>query len=141
MPIRSRNHRRGRRLREQSGIPYELSGSKLLIGGSKTDHTPQPLDGLIRSNEVTLVDFAWILVDEEVPFGIIKDADETNQTLMSGVEAKAKFIDVNYVNVNAFYFYFTPILAEIDVKDIFYVLPCSYSQKGCFFTCKTLCVC
>ena len=50
-------------------------------------------------------------------------------------------IDVNYVNVNAFYFYFTPIMAEIDVKDIFYVLPCSYSQKGCFFTCKTLCVC
>ena len=32
-----------------------------------------------------------------------------------------------------FYFYFTPILAEIDVKDIFYVLPCSYSQKGCCF--------
>ena len=31
-------------------------------------------------------------------------------------------IDVNYVNVNAFYFYFTPILAEIDVKDIFYLL-------------------
>ena len=41
-----------------------------------------------------------------------------------------KFIDVNYVNVNAFYFYFTPILVEIDVKDNFYVLPCSYSQKG-----------
>jgi hypothetical protein len=39
-------------------------------------------------------------------------------------------IDVNYVNVNAFYFYFTPILVEIDVKDNFYVLPCSYSQKG-----------
>ena len=38
-------------------------------------------------------------------------------------------IDVNYVNVNAFYFYFTPILVEIDVKDNFYVLPCSYSQK------------
>ena len=36
-------------------------------------------------------------------------------------------IDVNYVNVNAFYFYFTPILVEIDVKDNFYVLPCSYS--------------
>ena len=48
--------------------------------------------------------------------------------------------DVNYVNVKAFYFYFTPILAEIDVKDIFYVLPCSYSQKGCSFTCQTLCV-
>ena len=39
-------------------------------------------------------------------------------------------IDVNYVNVNAFYFYFTPILVEIDVKDNLYVLPCSYSQKG-----------
>ena len=37
----------------------------------------------------------------------------------------AESIDVNYVNVNAFYFYFTLILAEIDVKDIFYVLPCS----------------
>ena len=31
-------------------------------------------------------------------------------------------LDVNYVNVNAFYFYFTPIMAEIDVKDIFYLL-------------------
>ena len=39
-------------------------------------------------------------------------------------------IDVYYVNVNAFYF--TSILAEIDVTYIFYVLPCSYSQKGCF---------
>ena len=89
MPIRSRNHRRGRRLREQSGIPYELSGSKLLIGRPETDHTPQPLDGLIWSNEVTLVDCAWVLVDEEVSFGIIEDTDETNQTLMSGVKAKA----------------------------------------------------
>ena len=32
-------------------------------------------------------------------------------------------INVNYANVNAFYFYFTPILDEIDVKDIFYLLP------------------
>ena len=48
-------------------------------------------------------------------------------------------IDVNYVNVNAFYFYFTPILVEIDVKDIFDVLPCPYPQKGCSFTCQTLC--
>ena len=37
-------------------------------------------------------------------------------------------IDVNYVNVNAFYFYFTPILVEIDVKDNFYVFP-----KGLLF--------
>ena len=50
---------------------------------------------------------------------------------------KGATIDVNYVNVNAFYFYFTPILVEIDVKDKFYVLPCSYSQKGCSFTCQT----
>ena len=46
-------------------------------------------------------------------------------------------IVVNYVNVNAFCFYFTLILVEIDVNDIFYVLPCSYSQKSCFFTCQT----
>jgi hypothetical protein len=51
--------------------------------------------------------------------------------LRLGVSATRTFdIDVNYVNVNAFYFYFTPILVEIDVKDNFYVLPCSYSQKG-----------
>ena len=31
-------------------------------------------------------------------------------------------IDVNYVNVNAVYFYFTPIPAEIYVKGIFYLL-------------------
>ena len=40
-----------------------------------------------------------------------------------------EFIDVNYVNVNALYFYFTLILAEIDVKDIFYALPCSYPKR------------
>ena len=46
-------------------------------------------------------------------------------------------IDVlNYIDVNACYLYFTPILAEIDVTDIFYILPFSYSQKGCFFTCQ-----
>ena len=48
----------------------------------------------------------------------------------ASVTCMHKNIDVNYVNVNAFYFYFTPILVEIDVKDNFYVLPCSYSQKG-----------
>ena len=32
-------------------------------------------------------------------------------------------IDVNYVNVNAFYFYFTRIVDENNVKDIFYILP------------------
>ena len=52
-------------------------------------------------------------------------------------DADADAIDVNYVNVNAFYFYFTPILVEIDVKDNFYVLTCSYSQKGWSSTCQT----
>ena len=64
-------------------------------------------------------------------------------------------IDVNCVNVNAFDFYFTPILVEIDVQDIFYILPlklrlcgklrsfsCSYPQKDCFLsTSQTLRVC
>ena len=53
--------------------------------------------------------------------------------ILSGIlfrETNRVTIDVNYVNVNAFYFYFTPILVEIDVNDNFYVLPCSYSQKG-----------
>ena len=43
--------------------------------------------------------------------------------LMSFKDSPEGSIDVNYVNVNAFCFYFTPILAEIDVKDIFYILP------------------
>ena len=46
-------------------------------------------------------------------------------------------IDVDYVDVNTFYVYFTPILVEIDVKYNLYVLPCSYSQKGYSFTCQT----
>ena len=37
--------------------------------------------------------------------------------------AVATIIDVNYVNVHAFHFYLTPILAQVDVKDIFYLLP------------------
>ena len=40
-------------------------------------------------------------------------------TRLVGASPVVRLIDVNYVNVNAFYFYFTPILAEIDVKTSF----------------------
>jgi hypothetical protein len=39
-------------------------------------------------------------------------------------------IDVNYINVNAFYLYFTPILVEIDVKDIFDVTTSGFPWKS-----------
>ena len=70
----------------------------------------------------------------------------TSECALTSDEDIIETIDVNHVNVNTFYFYFTPIMAENDVKHIFYILPlrsrlcgelrsfsCSCSQKCYFF--------